>query len=255
MLGRLVILLLVFGAVLWAMRWFTRTPPQQVARVLRRGLLWGAIGILVLAAATGRLNPLFALLAAAVPLVARGLALLRLVPMVQQLLRGLGLSAAGTAAGTGDAAGAGERSSSLRTRFLEMRLDHASGRMDGVVREGALRGRRLSELSLEQLLDLLDECRATDARSANVLETFLDREQGDDWRARAQERGGRSAGGDLGRLSHQEACEILGVAATAGPDEIRAAHRRLMQKYHPDRGGSDYLAAKINAAKRRLLED
>ncbi|AGA91283.1 DnaJ-class molecular chaperone with C-terminal Zn finger domain [Thioflavicoccus mobilis 8321] len=256
MLARLIVLLVVLGAVLWAVRWFTRTPPQQVARVLRRGLLWGAIGILVLAAATGRLNPLFALLAAAVPLVLRGLALLRLVPVVQQVLRGLGITgASGTAAGVDAGAGRGDRGSSLRTQFFEMHLDHATGQMDGLVRKGGLRGRRLSALTIEQLIDLLDECRAADAQSATVLESYLDREHGEDWRARAQGRGERAAGPDFGQLSRQEACEILGVKATAGPDEIRTAHRRLMQKYHPDRGGSDYLAAKINAAKRRLLED
>ncbi|MEX0604681.1 MAG: DnaJ domain-containing protein [Marinobacter sp.] len=56
-----------------------------------------------------------------------------------------------------------------------------------------------------------------------------------------------------GQMSIREACEILGVGQTCSREEVVAAHRRLMQKIHPDRGGNDYLAAKVNEAKAVLL--
>ena len=54
-------------------------------------------------------------------------------------------------------------------------------------------------------------------------------------------------------MSREEALQVLGLQAEASKDDIVAAHRKLMQKMHPDRGGSDYLAARINEAKKVLL--
>jgi DnaJ homolog subfamily C member 19 len=57
-----------------------------------------------------------------------------------------------------------------------------------------------------------------------------------------------------GGMSREEACSILGVPPNADRKTVIAAHRKLIQKLHPDRGGSDYLASRVNEAKRRLLE-
>lgn len=54
-------------------------------------------------------------------------------------------------------------------------------------------------------------------------------------------------------MSQQDAADILGVEPSASPEEVRAAHKNLMQKIHPDRGGSDALAKQINMAKDILL--
>jgi hypothetical protein len=163
-------------------------------------------------------------------------------------------------------------SSSVDTAYLRMTLDHGSGAMEGTVLKGAFQGRALSSLSLEALLALLEECRVEDPPSARVLEAYLDRVE-PTWRQRAEGAaageagagpgagpGGQRRAGNSGapppgrnRMSRQEALELLGLQSGATPDQIKEAHRRLMNKNHPDKGGSTYLAAKINEAKEVLL--
>ena len=119
----------------------------------------------------------------------------------------------------------------------------------------------LNDLSLGELLTLLDECRTGDQQSAVVLEAYLDRTQPDDWRAAgtgddnsgARDGGGRGPRTGSNAMTRDEAYEILGLRPGASMEEIKEAHKRLMLKMHPDQGGSTYLAAKINQAKDLLI--
>ena len=54
-------------------------------------------------------------------------------------------------------------------------------------------------------------------------------------------------------MKEDEALRVLGLSRGASPEDIKAAHRRLMAQFHPDHGGSNYLAEKINAARDVLL--
>jgi hypothetical protein len=136
-----------------------------------------------------------------------------------------------------------------------MSLDHRTGTLAGTVLEGPYRGRQLDKLSLTQLLDLLQLARATDSQSAALLETYLDRTFGDRWRQADADPGPKKNAGSRtdSMMTRDEALAILALPQDASDQDVRAAHRRLIQKLHPDRGGSDYLAAKINQAKDLLL--
>ena len=150
---------------------------------------------------------------------------------------------------------AGQKSG-VRTYTLEMVLDHESGRMDGRCLKGRFAGRDLSSLRDTELLELLDEISASDTQGATLLEAYLDRRcQG--WRERrsggAAREEPRYPRNQTDRMSRKEAYDVLDLKPGATEAEIRAAHRRLMMKLHPDQGGSTYLASRINEAKDILL--
>ncbi len=150
------------------------------------------------------------------------------------------------------------RTTALETRYFRMTLDHDSGALSGKILFGPLQGHGLAELPLDQLIRLYEECQTGDEQSAMVLEAWLDRNVREDWRAVAA---GKAAGAgaadgngaDGPTMSRDEARLILGVGADAPAKAIKDAHRRLMQRMHPDHGGSTYLAAKINEARDLLL--
>ena len=147
------------------------------------------------------------------------------------------------------------KTSRIDTKYLSMELNHESGVIEGKVLAGRHRDRRLAELTIEQLLEVREDCRVDDAQSVTLIEAYLDRFHGADWRngrARGQS-SGNTARPASATMTREEAYEVLGLAPGASDAEIRDAHHRLMIKLHPDHGGSDYLAAKINQARDLLL--
>jgi hypothetical protein len=142
--------------------------------------------------------------------------------------------------------------SGVRTEALEMILDHDSGRMEGQCLKGRFAGRALSSLNQNDLLRLLEELRATDPKGALLIEAYLDR-RSQGWRDQQSSTSKNEAKSSRGRMTTSEAYEVLGLKSGATQEEIRAAHRTLMKKFHPDQGGSTYFAARINEAKEMLV--
>lgn len=143
--------------------------------------------------------------------------------------------------------------STVRSAAFEMELDHDSGALAGVVLAGRFEGRQLASLSRDELLALHAEL-SGEADSLQLLEAYLDgRFPG--WRdgANAHVGGGERRAPGTGAMTEQEAYQVLGLEAGASTADIRKAHRRLMQRVHPDLGGSSFLAARINEAKDVLL--
>src|ERR1700756_1527823 len=143
------------------------------------------------------------------------------------------------------------QSSRVRSQYLDMTVDHDSGPLIGRVHAGPHAGRSLDEFDLSGLTAMIP---SFDAESVALLESYLDR-RFPAWREHAE---GNAAGGQRrpptgGKMTDEEAYQILGLQPGAGRDEIGRAHRTLMKKLHPDQGGSTYLAARVNEAKDTLL--
>ena len=226
-----------------ALYYRNKTPQDRKKFLSQLALLVSAIALIYLTL-TGRMHFLVALGAAILPFLKRLLPLVRYIPLLKNIYQQAQSSKQPDLGKT----------STVETSLLKMTLDHDSGHMDGEILTGALIGKNLSDLSLEQLLVLHHLAQTSHSGSLNVLEAYLDREIGESWREHLEEQVEENNVNDTGgEISRAEAYDILGLAGGSSREEIVNAHRKLMQKLHPDRGGSNYLAAKLNQAKDRLL--
>ena len=222
--------ILVLVLVVWALNVISKVDPKVGARVLKLsgGLL--ALGFAVFLGLRGELG-------VALPLGAVGLGLLGWLPF----------GPAGFSQRVNKSSGATSR---VRSACLEMELDHDSGEMRGRILSGRHQGMTLDRLDVKTLAGLLGEF---DEESRALLMAYLDRRDAG-WREHAQ--GDAAAGrpaASSGKMSEQEAYQILGLEPGADADAVARAHRTLMKKFHPDQGGTTYLAARINEAKEILL--
>ncbi|HEX2593052.1 MAG TPA: DnaJ domain-containing protein [Rhizomicrobium sp.] len=150
------------------------------------------------------------------------------------------------------------QTSSVSTAWIEIELNHDSGEMAGRILQGKHAGRALASLSPDDLIAFYADAGSADAETARLLEAYLDRRLGPEWRLKQQQQSSEQkheaprTSRDTG-MSRDEAYSVLGLKTGASEDDIRAAHKRLMMQNHPDRGGTDYIAAKINEAKDVLL--
>ncbi len=242
MIQQLLIIAAIIGIWLF-IRWVRKQPKQKQFQPIAILVAIILIGL----AATGRLHWLFALFAAIVPVFQRVLGLISYVPLLGRLF---------TQFRNTQSSPNMNQHSSVETEYLSMTLDHSTGVMSGKVRKGTHIGKKLEDLSITELIELYKEISQFDSDSAQLLETYLDRTHKDAWREHIEEElhTNHQASQDT-MMTTDEAYNILGLNNNASREDIIEAHRRLIQKLHPDRGGNDYLATKINQAKDFLLKE
>ncbi|MGQ9425284.1 hypothetical protein ACXYTJ_05900 [Gilvimarinus sp. F26214L] len=240
MIIRLFFAIIVIIALVYAFNRFRQKTPGDRKQLLFKAMVYLTVGAVLLLIVTGRVHWITALFAGLVPFLSRLLPLaIRLLPFVSQLQK---QRMAGRMAW-------GDRSV-LHTRFLRVEINQNSGAITGEVLSGPFAGKTLSELNRSQFEELMAFYRAEqDADSLNLLQAFAQQNRG----GYGFENGGSGDATSRSGMSRREALEILGLDEGAKEADVLAAHKKLMQRLHPDRGGSNYLAAKVNQAKDFLI--
>jgi hypothetical protein len=235
----------LLGAAILLLKWFANTTPANAWKAVKWAAFITTSAVVIFLLVTGR----FAQALFALPVY---------LPFIIGLLRRFAMyRMAGSLGGSGGSRAKPGQHSSVETAWLAMELDHDSGQMDGEILQGRFAGSRLSDVGLDDLLSLLGELDSADEESADLLEAYLDR-QYPDWREetgaeQSESRERTRTGSSGGEMNRAKALEILGLEENATADDVRAAHKRMMKFAHPDHGGSNYLASRINEAKEYLL--
>lgn len=241
MVGYVFLGICLIAALLLAGKALLNSDPRLLARIARWVLVVGILLVAGFFLVTGRYPISIGVLIFLLPFLRRGL---------MAALRGrlAGRAGAGTASPG--------QTSSVETAYLRMHLRHDDGMIEGEVLQGPLAGRKLQDLNGEELWSLYETCLREDHDAVALMETYMERVLGADWRNQGGGQGQQKGWGakpGTNSMSRQEALEVLGLREGASVEEIREAHRRLILKNHPDQGGSGFLAAKINQAKEVLI--
>lgn len=236
-MGRLFIILIAIAAFFTWRRWRKLETSQQRRDFIYKGMVFGLVILIIGLAVFGRIDVLGAIFATVLLCIKYILALaIRYFPFIARLY------------GMSNAFGAG-KDRTLRTAWLEASVNFSSRQIQGRVIQGQFEGRTLDSMSQEELQQLLEECRE-DSKSVYILKAYLSQ------RFQSQQSNGQSSqSGSYGTasMSREEALEILGLEGSPTEKEIKMAHKKLMQKLHPDRGGNDFLASLLNRARDQLI--
>ncbi len=220
------ILLIAVAFIVWYFiqqaKGLKKKPEKERQAALWRLIFIGLFGVTLALVLSGRAHWLAAALAGLLPLLKNSAGLLmRALPMLQAWQRSSGSKFGPT----------------LRSESVEIKVNIGNG--------------SISALSREQLDPLLAQWRSEDPQAARLLSAYLARRFHNSGNEQYQQQYSQPETA----TAKSEAWQILGLEEGASKEEIVKAHKRLIQKLHPDRGGNDYLAAKINAAKDTLIDN
>lgn len=248
--------LLALFLVISGLKWLSRADRKQAGMAAAALVVALLIGLGLVLLLTGKLYPALTALGSA-------LAGLWRMRWLAGLLAGPALKRARRTSTAGNAQDPRGSTGTVETSRLQLTVDENDRVLDGLVLTGSFAGRSLSGLEFGEILALLEELESSDMEGARYLEGFLEQTRGADWRERTRYYGKSRSHGQHRKeerrtrtqsgMSREEALHVLGLGDDADASAVKAAHRRLMKRVHPDQGGSGYFASKLNEARDVLL--
>lgn len=232
-MGNLIGLVILVGGILIWRRWKKLPTDRARKKFVFQAVVIGLLIIILLLAISGRIHPFGALFALLIPVLKVGQNLL--IRWLPTLARIYGANYA--------------KPRTLKTSILEVSINFADGQISGSVLDGPHAGEKLHSLNQAQLNEVLAYCKKNDAKSAYLMHMYLAKRFQENAQSESSSR--RASNSDM---SLDEAAEILGISAAADKEEINQAHRRLIGRVHPDKGGNDYLASLLNRARDLMIE-
>lgn len=238
MLIRILLALAVVVGIFWCYQKWRRLPTEQKQGFLIKALIYGAFIVCLIAVVTGRAHWLAAVFTGALAFAKIGLhTFFRAMPFLNIMRRGRVFG-----------------NPKFKTSFIELNIDLNSGQVFGRIISGPYEGTELAQLSAEQLTELEDHYKDKDKRSYFLIRVLRQR-AGFQYQEASNNKGKQNSfRASTSDPSVEEALQILGLESEPSKQDIVRAHRALIQKLHPDRGGNDYLASRVNLAKDVLLK-
>ncbi|NNE37961.1 MAG: molecular chaperone DnaJ [Gammaproteobacteria bacterium] len=241
-MSKLILFLLLLGGILFWWHWKNTPDPKQKKLLLQKTVIGVLVVALLLLVLTGRVHWIGAVFAGILASFRQMLPLIvRYLPVLTQAYRQF--SPRSNPPNT----------STVNSKIIVMTLDHTTGKLSGKVVDGEFKGCDLDEMSNQDLQNLYHYCVEMDLNSAKLLESYLSDRFGDQFKSQSNSENHHPAQSS-NEMSISEALQVLGLDGEPGNDEVTEAYRKIMQKFHPDRGGNQYFAAKANQAREVLLK-
>ncbi|MGK0298615.1 MAG: hypothetical protein ACI9XC_002237 [Gammaproteobacteria bacterium] len=240
-MSKIILLILILAGITFWWHWKSTIDPKERKQLLQKTIIGSLVIVSLLAVVTGRMHWLGALFAGMLAMLRQYLPLvIRYFPMITQLYRNF------------TPRSQAQDKSTVITKYIEMMLDHESGKLSGKVIAGEFKNKLLDDLDLTQLSKLFDFCVSHDMDSARLLENYLVDRFGEN-PSNSTNSNNSNIASSTDEMSQSEALQILGLEDNPDSDEINKSYRKIMQQLHPDRGGNQYFAVKANQARQVLL--
>lgn len=231
MIGKLLVLAVIVFGYFWLKSWYFKLPKEERKKALWNIAIVGLIAIMIIAVATGRMHwagLAFAFVLGFFKLVVSNA--IRFAPVIFSVARQHNFS-----------------TPEFRTQYLNAKLQF--GRqvsVEGTVIDGPHAEKKLQELTNDELVELANFYKEKCKRSYYLILVMLQKS------GTSQQHQQQFV--DNTALTREEAVQILGLQGEFTEEDIKLAHRKLMQKLHPDKGGNAWLASRVNLAKDLLLK-